>query len=282
MPHPSADATAFVAACAQVDVVLGDIAANDDIAEAAIRRAHAEHGARLVVLPECQTSGYVFADAGEAAAASQEVDGGRSLRMWAALARELDVWICGGFVERSGDAVYNSAALVGPEGVAGLYRKVHLWNSENDLYTAGDLGFPVVETPLGRVGMMICYDAWFPESVRSSALDGADLVCAPSDWVANPLQPADKPTLAEMMIVTAAHSSQLEILVASRVGRERGVDFIGCSLIASSDGWLRSGPAGDRPAIISAAIDPIGSRQGRRTNPFNRPLHDRRPDSYRH
>jgi predicted amidohydrolase len=273
--------TEITVACAQVDAVLGDLDANIEITSAAVREAAVDHGAALVVLPECASSGYVFESAAEAGSVAQDAETGPTIAAWTSLSRELGTWICGGFVERSGDAIYNSAALVGPDGTAAVYRKVHLWNSENDLYSKGDLGFPVADTPFGRVGMMICYDAWFPESVRSSAVGGADIVCAPSDWIPNPLQPPG-PTLAEMMIVTAAHSNQLYIAASSRVGTERGVDFIGSSLIADHEGWLLAGPAPERDSVVvTARVDPIGSREARRTNPFNRPLHDRRPASYR-
>ena len=180
--------------------------------------------------------------------------------------------------ERDGDRVYNSAVLISPAGVESVYRKVHLWNSEKDVFDAGD-DFPVVDTPFGRVGMLICYDAWFPESTRSLALQGADLVLDPSSGVPNPGQQPG-PSLANMMAMANAHSNQVVVAACSRVGTERGQRFIGDSVVVGHDGWLLAGPAPDTPAIVTARIDPIGSRESRRTDPFNRPLGDRRPEAY--
>jgi predicted amidohydrolase len=157
-----------------------------------------------------------------------------------------------------------------------------LWNDEKRIFAAGDLGFPVYETPLGRIGLHICYDGWFPESCRSAALAGADVVCVPANWVPVPTQPAGFPAFATMLALTAAHTNQLYIVAASRIGTERGQSFLGRSIIADHHGTPLAGPAGDdEPAILTALIDPIGTRGDRQHNPFNRPLHDRRPDAYR-
>ncbi|MDI2099637.1 nitrilase family protein [Ruicaihuangia caeni] len=270
--------TAFTIACAQTDPVIGDLDANREMTVAAIHEA-ADGGAKLVVLPECATGGWAFTGMDESLAAAESVVDGPTIAAWKAAARERDIWVCGGFGELADDTVYNSAVLISPDGVESVYRKVHLWNTENNAFTPGNLGFPVVDTPLGRIGMIICYDAWFPESMRSCALQGADLVLAPSDWVPNPGQ-QDMPSLANMMTIAGAHSNQVYVAAASRVGVERGQRFIGESVIAGHDGWLLAGPAPAHEAIIFAEIDPIGSRQERRDNIFNRPLGDRRPEAY--
>ncbi|MDQ1135452.1 putative amidohydrolase [Microbacterium sp. SORGH_AS 1204] len=269
--------TDFTIACAQIDPRIGDIDANIALSETAIRDA-AALGARVIVLPECASAGWAFDDYAESLAAAQPIPGGPTVTAWHDLARELDVWICGGVSERDGDRVYNSAVLISPAGVESVYRKVHLWNSEKEVFDPGD-DFPVVDTPFGRVGMLICYDAWFPESTRSLALQGADLVLAPSDWVPNPRQQPG-PSLANMMAMANAHSNQVFVAACSRVGTERGQRFIGASVIVGHDGWILAGPAPDTPAVVTARIDPIGSRESRRADPFNRPLGDRRPEAY--
>lgn len=272
--------TSYVVACVQVDPVIGDVAGNLAVIERQIRQA-VDGGAALVVLPEACSTGYMFADRDEALPHSEDVATGPTGTSWQTLAGELDVWIAGGLVERDGDALYNSAILVGPRGVASRYRKVHLWNDEKTIYSPGDLGFPVVATPLGRIGLIICYDAWFPESFRSTSLAGADLVCAPSDWVPVPGQPSG-PAMANLMCMTGAHSNQLYVAAASRVGVERGQPFIGSSVVVDHTGWLLAGPGDPAgPDIVAARIDPLGTRSERRTNPFNQPVADRRPDSYR-
>lgn len=275
----SASATQIVVACAQTDPVLGDIEANTDITVQAIRDA-AARGADVVVLPECATGGWAFVDRGESAAAAQSVEDGKTIRAWQQLARELGVWVCGGFGEAAaGGALYNSSVLVGPEGVELLYRKVHLWNTEQLAFDPGNLGYPVADTPFGRVGMLICYDAWIPESFRSLAVQGTDLALAPSDWVPNPHQPGDLPPLAHLMVTAGAHSNQMYVAAASRYGVERGQEFIGQSVIADHTGWPLA-RAGDGQEVILAVIDPIGSREKRRNDPFNRPLGDRRVEQY--
>lgn len=269
----------FLIACAQTDPVLGDIAANIDMTERAIRQAAAQ-GAKLVVLPECASGGWAFSDRAESEAAAQPVEGGPTIAVWQKLAKELDVWVCGGFGELAEDgALYNSSILLGPDGVESLYRKVHLWNTENLAFDPGNLGYPVVDTPFGRVGMLICYDAWVPESFRSLAVQGADLALAPSDWVPNPHQPDDMPPLAHIMVTAGAHSNQMYVAAASRYGTERGQRFIGQSVIADHTGWILE-HAGSGEEVALAAIDPIGTRTARRNDPFNRPLWDRRVSQY--
>jgi predicted amidohydrolase len=271
--------SAIRVACAQTDPVLGDIAASTAASVDAIRDAAAA-GADVVVLPECASSGWAFADRGEALAAAQPLDG-ETVRAWQAEAKAHDLWVCGGVAELGDDGlVYNSAVLVSPDGVESVYRKVHLWNTEHDAFTPGDRGFPVVETPFGRVGMLICYDAWIPESVRSLALQGADLVLAPSDWVPNPRQPAHLPPSAHIVTMAGAQANQVFVAAASRVGVERGQRFIGASIIVDPYGWPLSRPGTDGIDLIWADIDPIGSRDARSGDAFNRPLGDRRPEAY--
>lgn len=266
-------------ACAQTDPVLGDIEANIGQAELQIRTAAAQ-GANIVVLPECASAGWAFNGREESAKYAETLENGQTIRAWSALARELDIWICGGFSEAAADdKLYNSSVLISPQKIENLYRKVHIWNTEALSFDAGNLGFPVVSTPFGRIGMLICYDAWIPESFRSLAVNGADLVLAPSDWVPNPQQPDDMPPLAHIMTMAGAHSNQMYVASASRVGTERGQEFIGESVIVDHTGWILNS-ADNREGVITANIDPIGSRSDRKNNPFNRPLGDRKLEQY--
>lgn len=275
----STTTSAVRVACAQTDPVLGDIAASTAATVDAIRTA-ADAGADVVVLPECASSGWAFADTTESRAGAQRLDG-ETIRAWQAEAKAHDLWVCGGIAELGDDdRVYNSAVLVSPSGLESVYRKVHLWNTEHDGFTPGDAGFPVVETPFGRVGMLICYDAWIPESFRSLALQGADLVLAPSDWVPNPHQPPGMPPAAHIVTMAGAQANQIYVASASRVGVERGQRFIGASVIVDPYGWPLGRTGMDGLDLIWADIDPVGSRDSRANDPFNRPLGDRRPDQY--
>src|SRR5580693_5738204 len=135
--------------------------------------------------------------------------------------------------ERAGNALYNSAVIVGPSGYVGTFRKVHLWGAENLFFEPGDLGFPVFKTPIGRIGVAICYDGWFPETFRLQALQGADVVCVPTNWVPIPGQEAGRPAMANILHQAAAHSNSLFIACADRVGTERGQLFEGQSVIVN-------------------------------------------------
>lgn len=278
-PSPDVD-TSYTAAVVQMEPHVGDISYN-------MRRScewvecAGEAGASLVVLPEACSAGYVFADRAEALRYAEEIPGGPVTSAWAALAARRKMWIVGGVTERGGDAVYNSAVLISPSGLVRTFRKAHLWNDEKRIYEPTTTPFPVFDTPLGRIGFGICYDAWFPETFRSAAVRDADLVVLPSNWVPVPGQPATLPTMANMMCLTAAHSNQIYVLAASRIGVERGVSFVGRSLIVGPDGWPIGGPASlDAEELVTARIDPVGTRGARAGNPFNQPLRDRRPELY--
>ena len=153
-----------IAVC-QVKLTVGEADQNAAAARDAVVSA-AGSGAQIVVLPELTRSGYVFRDADEARSLAEPADG-PSAREWTELAARYDLVIIGGFCElgESG-AVYNSAVLVGPDGARAVYRKAHLWDAEADCFVPGDTDPPVVATAYGRIGVMICYDAEFPEWVR--------------------------------------------------------------------------------------------------------------------
>ncbi len=272
--------TAFRISCIQTEPVMLDVAGNLAHQVERIRAAAAE-GSKLVVLPECSTTGWCFTSANEVRTVAEPVPEGPTCQTWLALCRELDIHLVAGIVEVDGDRLFNASVLLGPGGHIGTFRKAHLWAIEKDLYTPGDLGFPVFDTPLGRIAMHICYDGWFSEAYRLPALCDADLLCVPANWVPVPNQPAHLPKMANMLCSTHAHMNLVYIAAASRTGVERGQPFIGSSVIVDYSGWPLAGPAsGTEPETISAVIDPIGSRADRTGNPFNQPLLDRRTDVY--
>lgn len=277
---PAGSPTAFRISCIQTHPVMLDVEGNLARQVQLIRQVAAE-GTTLVVLPECSTTGWVFESRDEAATVAEAVPDGPTCQVWLGLCRELGIHIVAGIVERDGEQQYNSSVLLGPDGHIGTFRKAHLWAIEKDFYDPGDLGFPVFDTPLGRIGMHICYDGWFSEAYRLPALCGADLLCVPANWVPIPDQPDHLPKMANMLCSTHAHMNLVYIAAASRVGVERGQAFIGSSIIVDHTGWPLAGPAsGTEEAVISAVIDPIGSRAARTGNPFNQPLDDRRTDVY--
>lgn len=267
-------------ACIQMEPRVAENAANLALAVDLAAKA-AEQGARLIVLPELCISGYVFRTKAEARAGAEPLHGGPSLHAFEQLCRARGVFVAFGFAEREGEALYNSAALVGPDGLVGTYRKLHLWGEENLFFEPGDRGLPVFQTAIGRIGMAICYDVWFPETFRLMALQGAEIICVPTNWVPMPGQPADHLAMANMLTMAGAHTNSVFVACADRIGTERGQPFEGQSLIVGCNGWPVAGPASrDRQEIVSADLDLLAARRERAWNAFNQPLRDRRIDVY--
>ncbi|KAB1073446.1 nitrilase family protein [Methylobacterium planeticum] len=266
-------------ACIQFEPKFGDVEGNVARSSELIRAA-AQAGAKLIVLPELANTGYVFESSDEASALAEAVPGGRTATAWSALAVELGVHIVAGIAERSGGRLFNAALVTGPDGFIGVYRKAHLWNRENLFFVKGDVGFPVFDTGLGKIGVAICYDGWFPETFRQLALAGAEIVCVPTNWVPMPGQPEGEAAMANTLHRAAAHSNGVFIACADRVGVERGQPFEGQSLIIGTKGWTLSGPASrDRPEILTATVD-LDEAGRKDLSDFNSVLSDRRTDVY--
>ena len=267
-------------ACCQIAPRVGEKADNLRKTAEFIERA-ASQGANIIVLPELCSSGYVFDTRAEAMALADAYEDGETTTLWANLATRLGVYIVGGFAERSGLTLYNSAAVLGPLGRVGLFRKVHLWGDENLFFAPGDLGFPVFATEFGTIAVAICYDGWFPETYRTCALKGAELICVPTNWVPIPGQDPSREAMANILTMAAAHTNSMYIAAADRVGTERGQLFLGQSLITSYTGWPLSGPASaTEEGILIADLDLGAAKRARRWNDFNQVLRDRRAEAY--
>jgi N-carbamoylputrescine amidase len=274
------DDTKVKIGCLQMQPVIGKVEANVAHSIELIDRA-VELGAKLVVLPELCNSGYVFRSREEAFAASEPIPAGPTVKAWSEVAARHKLHLVAGICERDGDKLFNSAVLIGPNGYIGTFRKVHLWNEENLYFEPGDLGFPVFHTAIGRIGMAICYDGWFPESYRLAALQGADIVCVPTNWVPIPGQAEGREAMANILAMAAAHSNSIFIACADRVGTERGQPFEGQSLIVSYTGWPVAGPASrDKEEVLVAEVALGEARRSRNWNAFNQVLRDRRYDLY--
>lgn len=268
-------------ACIQCEPCVGDPEHNRQTSLERIAAAAAE-GADLVILPELASSGYVFDSMAEAQALAEPIPDGPICQAWMEAAHHHNLHVVAGINEQSTDGLFNSAVAIGPDGCLGTYRKVHLWNQENRFFQPGNLGFPAVDTPLGRIGMLICYDGWFPESYREYALQGVDIICVPTNWVPIPGQREDREAMATLLTMGAAHSNRLPIACASRIGVERDQPFIGQSQIVAYSGWPVAGPAStDREEIIYADLDLHSPGRFTDWNEYNRdPLGDRRPETY--
>jgi predicted amidohydrolase len=267
-------------ACVQMEPVVGQKERNVERGLELIERA-AAGGANLVVLPELCNSGYVFETREEANALAEEVPGGPTTKAWMQIAAKHKLVIVAGIAEREGESLYNAAAIVGPNGLLGRYRKNHLWGAENLFFEPGNLGMPVFRIGAGRIACAICYDIWFPETFRLAALQGTDLLCVATNWVPMPEQPATLPVMANILAMGGAHSNSMFVAAADRVGVERGQPFLGNSIIVSHTGWPLAGPASfDREEMLIADVNLADARRKRTLNEFNQLLRDRRIDVY--
>jgi predicted amidohydrolase len=267
-------------AAIQMQPQVGCKAANLQVSLRLINEA-ADSGAKIVVLPELASSGYMFASREEAFELAEPVPQGVTTQAWLDIARQRDIYIVGGLAERDGYKLYNCAVMTGPDGYVGTYRKLHLWGDEHLYFESGDLGLPVFHTPFGRLGMIICYDGWFPEVYRLLAMQGADIVCMPTNWVPMPGQAETGVIMANTLAMASAHVNGLNIICANRTGTERGQQFVGRSIIVGAEGWpLAETASADCEQILYADINLKASRQSRHLTTFNTVLRDRRNDLY--
>lgn len=238
----------------QMDVRLGETDANLRTMADRLRET-ARQGAHLTIFPECSVSGYCYGSLEEARPLAQPIPGPATERMRQACA-ETDSFAVFGMLEADGTRVFNAAVLVGPTGVIGAYRKVHLPYLGVDMFTTpGDRPFAVHDAAGLRVGMTICYDAAFPEASRCLTLLGADLIVLPTNW----------PPGAECMAATACNTRAMENAVyyaaVNRVGCERGFEFIGRSRICDPLGRTLAESTGTDEEILYAEIDPARARR---------------------
>jgi predicted amidohydrolase len=242
--------------------------------------AHAiDDGARVVVVPELATSGYVFRSVEEVRAAATTPDG-EPLRAWAAQASRADAIVIGGFCEVDSEGrLFNSSALIDGDGVRAVYRKLHLWDDERRWFTPGEQPAPVVETRYGRIGLAVCYDLEFPELTRGLALGGAELIAVPLNWPHESAAPDGRPVLYSLAAMTA-YWSKVFVAVCDRCGTERGVEFEGGSVIAGPTGALLAGPVSARDVETLHAEVELSDARDKRTGRDNDAFADRRADHY--
>jgi len=268
-------------AVAQLDLAPGALDANRAHCLEAIADAGRER-ADLVVLPELAASGYRLGDRERALAASEPVPGPTTLG-WQAAARRERCWIAGGLCERDGDRLFNSVAVVGPDGVVTRYRKLHLFAAEKAIFEPGDLGLPVVDLPFGRIGILVCYDLRFVEAARILALRGAALIVVPTAWVGgfDRGRPADGPIEQVRGAAVQANLDQVHIACASRVGADGDLAYLGSSCVVDPYGTFAWGPATrheEELAVVEVDLEQADAA-GRRGAGIS-PREDRRTDVY--
>lgn len=227
--------------------------------------------AELLVLPELANSGYAFRSLDEARHGAEEIGKGPFSTFLEERCRDRGIHIVAGINERAGNRIYNSAVLVGPEGVQGIYRKLHLFKDEKDFFSPGDLGLPVFRVGSRRIGMLICFDWIFPEVWRILALQDADIIAHPANLVL--------PELAQRAVPVHALINRIFVVTANRTGSERGLTFTGNSLVADPTGSvLVEGTASqDDVGIVDIQV---GLARNKRVTDRNDVFQDRRPEQY--
>jgi len=238
---------------------------------------------RLVVFPEMATHGYFFRDRQRLWQLAEPVPKGVTTHRLVALAEHYQAYLVVGTAERDGEALYNTAVLVGPDGFITKYRKLHLWSEEKLLYNPGDLGIVVAELPIGRVGLLICYDLWFPEQARILRLLGADTLAMPAAlvWNDTPAHVKRGYYMADYVAMMTAHLNQVHLALASQVGRYDGRWLFGSSILVGPLGWPLVEPASDeRPAVLQCEVDFFEGRSLRGWGKMDHFDNDRRVDVY--
>ncbi len=229
----------------------------------------------LMVLPELFNTGYQFVSVDEVRALAEEIPGGPTTERLLKLAAERRMHLVAGLAERVGNRLYNSAVLVGPGGLIGVYRKTHLFFEENLFFSPGDTGFPVFDIGPARVGLMVCFDWFYPESARTLALKGADVIAHPSNLVL--------PHCPDSM-VTRCLENRVFAVTCNRTGwEERGgkerLTYIGNSEVVTPTGEVLRRAKSDQETLAVVEIDPLEARN-KKINPYNDLLAGRRPDLY--
>lgn len=243
---------------------------------ARIAELTAGKSADLWVLPELCTTGYQFTRKEEVAELAEPVPDGPSLNALQRLANESGAYFVAGFAEQGKDAFYNSAVLLGPEGILGHYRKVHLFFWEKLWFSPGDRPFFVVSVAGVSVGMLICYDHMFPEATRVLALKGAQIIAHPANLVI--------PGLGQLTMRVRALENRVFTITANRVGKEAreepALQFTGMSQIVSPTGEILASSDQWAEEAVVVEIDPKRALDKKLT-PLNDVFQDRRPEFYR-
>jgi len=250
--------------------VLGDVKGNLAQAEALL----ANFDGDIAVLPEFFNSGYLFTSAAEVAALAEAIPGGLTTKMLLATAQRRGIHIVAGLPESAAGRFFNSAVVVSPQGVLGVYRKLHLYAEEKLYFRAGDKGLRVFDVGLCKIGVMICFDWFFPEAMRSLALQGADIIC----HCANLVLP-----FCQNSMSTRCLENGVFAITANRTGSDvssdKRLDFTGASQITGTRGEVLYRAAAEGEAVASRCLD-ITAARDKRLNAYNDLFADRRRGAY--
>jgi predicted amidohydrolase len=230
--------------------------------------------AGLLVLPELFNTGYHFTSVAETRELAEEIPAGKTTKALCTIAQKKNIYIIAGIAEIADGSLYNSAVLISPAGYVATYRKVHLYNEEKLWFQPGNKGFDVYDIGQCKIGIMICFDWFFPESARILAIQGADVICHPANLVLPYCQDA---------MVTRCLENKIYAITANRTGYEdrsgKRFSYTGKSQITSPDGSILYRAAQDSDEIGIVEID-ISTARDKRTNIYNDLFADRRVEYY--
>jgi predicted amidohydrolase len=254
----------------QFSPVFGKIDENIEKALSLIEKTDAE----LVVLPELFNTGYLFISAQEAHNLAEEIPSGKTTKALCSIAAKNKIHIVAGIAEIFGGRLFNSAVLIAPDGHVATYRKIHLFSEETIWFQPGNEGFAVYDIGSCKIGMIICFDWFFPESMRILALKGADIICHPANLVLPYCQEA---------MTTRCLENRVYAITANRTGEEeRGSKkwrYTGKSQITSPDARILFQATAEGDEIGVAEID-VSESRNKRLNKYNDLFADRRVELY--
>ncbi|PWD99307.1 5-formyltetrahydrofolate cyclo-ligase [Marinilabilia rubra] len=245
----------------------GNISANIDKIDNLLSNSEK---ADIWVLPELASSGYNFSTFEEAMACSEELDNSEFITFLNQKAQSLNTWIVSGINERDGDKLYNSAVLISPDGLEGIYRKLHLFNREKLFFTPGNMGIPLFDTPFGKIGILVCFDWMFPEVWRIMALKGAQLICHPSNLVLPFCQSA---------MPGISLNNRIFIATTNRIGKDGDLEFTGQSVFVNPKGEYLLNFTENEEAGKAFEIN-LNEALEKQMTPMNDAFDDRREDIY--
>jgi len=230
--------------------------------------------ADLIVLPELAFTGYYFQNRLELISMSEDPKTSATVEGLTHLCRKRDFFLITGFAEKCADKIFNSALLIGPHGVLRTYRKLHLFNTEKEYFDPGDTPLEIIDIRDAKIGIMVCFDWAFPEVARVLALQGADVLCHPSNLVL---------PLCQQAMLTRCLENSVYAVTANRIGediRPHGeIRFTGQSQVTAPKGDVVYRATSDEEEIYIAKIDLSLARNKLMTGK-NDLFQDRRPEFY--
>lgn len=235
-------------ACVQSDVAFADVNTNVNRVLNWLDQAAQKH-VELAVFPECMLTGYAFDDRQSAFDVAISVES-ELFQLLTQKAADHQMHFTIGFLERSDQQLFNASALIGPQGIVGVYRKIHLPHLGVDRFVdRGEIPYRSLSAGDANVGLAICYDCSFPEPMRVLGLAGVDIIALGTNW------PVAASRTAELVPPARSMENHLFFVAANRVGTENGFSFCGMSSICGPDGVVLASTHSDAEVMLTAEVD---------------------------